>query len=174
MASVDDSEVITDFDGFIRAAQPCVDAFKRWAGCFNPVIWVDHISYKCGDAREYVRMRSILESGSAYMYQSIISGRRIALLKLRAPLVTNFGDIWFVELSSQKADGSQVSGFDHIEVYPAMAGDVDSVVAKLRDSGFYLAKVVRPHHTTHDAALSEGLEVRLEEGRLIDKIKKEL
>lgn len=134
----------------------------------------DHVCYKCGSAKEFDEVRAILEKGAAYMHQATISGRRIAYLKLAAPLPTGLGDVWFVELSDQKPDGSQSSGFDHIEIYPAGEGTYESIVALWKKNDEQVIHVERPHHTTDEVKLPSGLTTRLESGPLIEKIKGEL
>ncbi len=134
----------------------------------------DHVCYKCGSAKEFEEVRAILEKGAAYMHQATISGRRIAYVKLAAPLPTGLGDVWFVELSDQKPDGSQSSGLDHLELYPVAPTTYDMLVDLLQKGGEQLVHVERPHHTTHDITLPSGLIIRLEPGPLIEKIKGEL
>jgi hypothetical protein len=80
------------------------------------------------------------------------------------------GDIWFLELSDQKPDGSQKSGFDHIEIYPT-TGTVQDLANDLESKGVQLRKVERPHHTTIDGHLPGGFLIRLEPEALIEKIK---
>jgi len=134
----------------------------------------DHVCYKCGSAEEFQEVRAILEKGAAYMHQAIISGRRIAYVKLAAPLPTGLGDVWFVELSDQKPDGSQSSGFDHVEIYPVTPMTYGGLVELFKKNDEQVVHVERPHHVTDDITLPSGLLVRLEPGPLIEKIKGEL
>lgn len=131
----------------------------------------DHICYKCGSKESFEHTRALLEGASEYLYQSIISKRRIAYIKLKKPIETVLGSIYFVELSDQKPDGSQHDGFDHIEVY-ATGFSYDDMVEKLRRSEEVI-KVERPHHTTHDIDVGEGFLFRCTEEPLIEKIKRE-
>jgi predicted metalloenzyme YecM len=159
----------TGLETFFRDAATAADAFDAWAKKASPSAKADHICYKCGSAMEFERLRAMFEASSAYVYQSVIAGRRIAIIKLTMPLATSLGDIWFLELSDQKPDGSQVSGFDHIEVYP-LAGTMDELAAALAEKGTVFEKVVRPHHTTYDAKINGEFKVRLEPEQLIAKI----
>ena len=79
------------------------------------------------------------------------------------------GPILFLELSDQKPNGSQMGGFDHIELYPT-AISYDDLVEKLEMSE-KIIKVERPHHPTHDIDIGGGFLARLEPGALIEKIK---
>ncbi len=155
---------------FFLDARPILDALDQWAGAYGPAVVADHVCYKCGSRQEFEALRRLFEDESAYVYQSIISGRRIAVIKFRRPLKTLLGDIWFLELSDQKPDGSQESGFDHVEAYP-VAGTVEETVNVLRAKGFGFDRTVRPHHTTYDAALGKAYKIRLEPERLVQKIK---
>ncbi len=132
----------------------------------------DHIGYKCNSAQEFESLRQLLEPKSFFVYQSYISARRIAVFKLQVPLYTTLGEIHFLELSDQKSDGSQVSGFDHIEVSPANQS-FETVVDKLFSQNIQLQKSERPHHTTWDLALSENFKLRIEPEPLIQKIKQQ-
>ena len=81
------------------------------------------------------------------------------------------GQVWFLELSDQKTDGSQTSGFDHLEIYPS-SGSVEQLVEQLLEQKVPLEKIVRPHHTTYDAEIFGSFKVRIEPESLIEKIKK--
>ena len=157
---------------FFARAQVIVTDFNAWAGEFNPRAGADHICYKCWSSQEFEQMRAMFEGESKFIYQSIISERRIAIVAFKKPIVTALGEIWHLELSDQKPDGSQVSGFDHIEIYP-VEGTMDELAAQIEASGFALEKVERPHHTTYDGRLGEHFKVRLEPEALITKIKAE-
>ena len=130
----------------------------------------DHIGYKCADSTEFESLRSLLEKESSFLYQSFISQRRISIIKLLHPLKTAYGEIGYLELSDQKPNGSQISGFDHIEVYP-LEGTVEGLVQVLQREGVSFNRIERPHHTTYDSILIQGFSVRLEAGPLVEKIK---
>lgn len=154
---------------FFVASQPFVATFNDWAGKMSPAATADHLCYHCSSAAEFAHIRQLFESESGYIFQSIISKRRIAIVKFARPLATVLGDIWFLELSDQKPDGSQTSRFDHIEIYPR-SGSMDQLVAELESRGCGFTKVVRPHHTTYDACIDGKFKVRLEPEALIGKI----
>lgn len=159
-------------EAFLSAAQSSLDVFSAWARQAQPNGKADHLGYKCSSSQEFEELRAILEHQSTFVYQSIISQRRIAIIKFVQPLSTALGDIWYLELSDQKPDGSQKSGFDHLELYP-VERSVDQLVAELEQKGLIFEKTVRPHHTTFDLIISEGFKVRLEAEPLIEKIMRE-
>lgn len=154
---------------FFAEAARSVVIFDAWVGRHSPVAIADHICYKCGSAEEFECIRRLFESESAYIYQSIISSRRIAIIKFLKPIPTTLGDIWFLELSDQKSDGSQKSEFDHIEIYP-MAGSMEGLAEDLGSKGVVIEKIVRPHHTTFDVIVEGGFKVRIEPESLVTKI----
>jgi predicted metalloenzyme YecM len=129
----------------------------------------DHICYKCDSRESFETIRQMLENESEYIYQSIISKRRIAIVRLKRGIETSLGTINFLELSDQKLDNSQTDGFDHIEVY-ALLRTYHEMVEELAVSEV-VVKVERPHHTTHDIDMGEGFIFRCTEGPLIEKIK---
>ena len=128
----------------------------------------DHICYKCDSHESFERTRALFENESEYVYQSIISNRRIAIVRLKRGIETSLGTILFLELSDQKPDGSQKDGFDHIEVYP-VTFPYEAMVAEL-EKNEHVIKVVRPHHTTHDIDIGDNFLFRCTEGPLIQKI----
>ena len=132
----------------------------------------DHICYKCDSAQSFERIWALLESASEYIYQSIISQRRIAYIKLKKGISTALGEIRFLELSDQKPDGSQKNGFDHIEVFPTTLTYGEMV--KILEQSETVVKVERPHHTTHDVDIGNGFIFRCTHGPLIEKIKTEM
>ena len=157
---------------FFQSAQAFIDFFNVWAHTYSPTAIADHICYKCSTAMEFEALRKLFEDESAFIYQSIISHRRISVIKFLQPLPTALGNIFYLELSDQKPDGSQTSGFDHIEIYPSK-GSVDQLVGQLTRQGIVLEKIVRPHHTTVDLTLESGYKIRIEPEPLIEKIKRE-
>jgi len=159
---------------FIKKAREYVRNFEAWAREYELTdkITADHFGYKCSSAEEFERLRKLFEEYSDYIYQSIISKRRIDIIKLAFPLETNCGHLWFLELSDQKPDGSQKSGFDHLEFFP-IKNSVADLVRYLKDKNVVVVKVERTHHTTYDIALSNNFKVRIETESLIKKIGRE-
>lgn len=157
---------------FFEDAERFRELFDDWVTAIFPPAKADHLCFKCESANEFEKMRSWFEGESSFIYQSLIADRRIAIIKLLKPLSTKLGDIWYVELSDQKPDGSQQSGFDHIEIYPNN-GRIEDLRAFLESKGMMLQKIVRPHHTTYDGVIKEMGKIRLEEEPLIQKIKRE-
>ncbi len=132
----------------------------------------DHIGYKCSSTKHFEMLRALLEAHSEYVYQSIISERRIAVIKLKKSILTTCGPIYFLELSDQKPDHSQKDGFDHLECYPT-SETVEMLATYLTEKQITIDKVVRPHHTTYDSSLSDNFKLRLEAEPLINKIVRE-
>ena len=132
-------------------------------------IQADHIGYKCSTSAHFHELRELFETHSDFIYQSIISERRIAIIKLRKPFHTSCGVINFLELSDQKPDGSQKDGFDHLEFYPVKKS-IEELVDYLTDKKVDIHRVVRPHHTTFDISIEDIFIARIESERLIEKI----
>ncbi len=150
-----------------RAAEP-IGRFTEWVERVTPNAIVDHIGFKCTSSDEYETLRKMLEPESRFVYQSFISSRRIAVIRLKHTFHTPLGEVSVLELSDQKPDGSQTSGFDHIEIYP-VHGTMQSLANLL--GGF--EKISRPHHTTYDLKIHDEFKVRLESEALITKIVRE-
>jgi len=129
----------------------------------------DHICYKCDSKESFEKIRGMFEDESEYVYQSIISNRRIAIIRFTQGIETALGTIYFLELSDQKPDHSQHDGFDHIEAY-AIGRSYDEMVKEFEVSE-KVVKVERPHHTTHDIDIGGGFLFRCTQGPLIEKIK---
>lgn len=162
--------MIDSLNTFYERSAPMIAALDEWAARMSPEATADHLCFKCADAAEFERMRALFErGGSSFVFQSPIAGRRIAVIGLTRPVPTTLGDIRFLELSDQKPDGSQTSGFDHMEIVPT-AGTIGELAAALEQRGTVFAKTVRPHHTTFDAPLPGGFKIRLEEEPLVAKI----
>ena len=159
-------------DQFLQSARESVAVFDTWDVTFAPLAVADHICYKCASRDEFESIRALFETNSAYLYQSIISNRRIAIIRFLVPIPSALGDIWFLELSDQKPDGSQESGFDHVEVYPR-SGTMDELADGLEKKGVVVEKVVRPHHTTFDIVVRGTFKVRIEPDALVEKIRRE-
>ncbi len=164
--------MIQSLDQFFQQARESVATFDAWVATFVPDAIADHLCYKCSSRDEFDGLRALFETDSTYLYQSIISNRRIAIIKFLAPIPSALGDIWFLELSDQKPDGSQESGFDHVEMYPT-GGTMDALAIELEAKGAVVEKVVRPHHTTYDIVVQGTFKARIEPDALVEKIKRE-
>lgn len=160
-------DVRSFFDGAV-ASIAAFDTFATRHDLTDRAV-ADHICYKCASSSSFEEIRAAFESESVFIYQSIISKRRIAIIRFRNPIKTALGDINVLELSDQKPDNSQVDGFDHIEIYPT-AGSTNELVDYLRSRGVVIDTADRPHHVTHDLVLANGFKVRIEDEPLLEKI----
>ena len=160
-----------DVQEFFTEAEPHIKLFNSFAEKhkLQGRAQADHICYKCGSAESFEQVRRLFEEASEYVYQSIISKRRIAIVRFKEGVETVLGTIYFLELSDQKPDGSQRDGFDHIEAYP-VGRSYDDMVKEFETSE-RVVKVERPHHTTHDINIGNGFLFRCTHGPLIEKIK---
>jgi hypothetical protein len=125
---------------------------------------IDHLSYKCVSVREYEDIRSRFEEhldgwrASRFIHQSIISGRRVAVIGLVDPIQTALGALRVLELSEPKPMRAEAYGYDHLEVAVRnvqlrIAAEVFSAVPKATgEPGVFVLKD-RPHHATWDAAM---------------------
>ncbi len=165
--------MITTIAEFYEGAGEYVGSFNTFAQKHGLVgrVQADHLCYKCDSSDVFEAMRAMFEGSSEYMYQSIISKRRIAVIRLKTPIQTILGDIFFIELSDQKPDGSQTNRYDHIEAYP-VGWTYDEMVAELAKTEA-VEKVDRPHHSTHDIDVGNRFLFRCTHGKLIEKIKTE-
>jgi|SRR3989344_8486479 len=165
-----------DVNSFYNAANKIiVGEFTEFICNYNLVnsVVADHICYKASSAESFEKMRRIFEHENKWLYQAIISKRRIATIRTYQSLETSVGRVNLVELSDQKPDGSQVDGFDHLEVRP-IVDSYDELVSYLSNRGLEVKEIVRPHHTTHDITLEDGFIVRLTRESLAEKIKSEM
>lgn len=129
----------------------------------------DHLCFKCGSKESFEQIRTILETESLYVYQSIISKRRIAYVRLKTPIETFLGPIKYIELSDQKPDLSQKEGFDHIEAFP-LEESYEAIADEVAKSET-VSEFKRAHHHGYDIDISEGFLFRITQGPLIDKIR---
>lgn len=163
-----------DIESFYSEAEPLIKAFNDFVEKFDLAgkAAPDHICFKCDSNDEFQRIRAILEPKSTFIYQSYISGRRIAKFRLKWGFQTFLGLISVVELSDQKEDNSQTSSFEHIEIYPTSL-DYEELVKLLMEKGADLMKKERPHYTTYDMRLGEEYEIKLTHEPILEKIKRE-
>ncbi|MBY0472909.1 VOC family protein [Patescibacteria group bacterium] len=160
-------------DEFFKGAEFSIALFNTFAESHGLVgkTAPDHLCYKCGSHESFEAMRAMFEWAGEYIHQTIISGRRIAYIKLKQPIETALGPTWFIELSDQKPDNSQIDSYDHIEVYGTQI-TYDEMVAHLERGGATVVKIERPHHTTHNVDIN-GFTFSCTQGPLIEKIKSE-
>lgn len=163
-----------DIESLYSEADPLIRAFNGFVDKFDlaEIAAPDHICFKCESSEEFERVRAILEPRSVFIYQSYISGRRIAKVRLKWGFQTFLGLISILELSDQKSDGLQATGFDHIEIYPKSVS-YEELVEKLTGRGVELQESKRPHHTTHDIELGDKYNLKLTHEPILNKIRRE-
>lgn len=164
-------EGIKSIGDFYKGSESYIALFNEFAKKHSLVgrAEADHICYKCASSESFERIRKIFENECEYLYQSIISGRRIAIIRFKKGIESLLGTIHFLELSDQKPDNSQREGFDHIEAYP-VGRTYDEMVGEF-EATEQVVQVVRPHHTTHDIDIGGDFLFRCTHGPLIEKIK---
>lgn len=162
---------IRTIEDFYIESQPYITLFNAFIAKHALVgqAAVDHISYKCDSAETFEHIRALFEHNSEYIYQSIISNRRIALIKLRRSIQTALGPIQLLELSDQKPDRSQTNRFEHIEAYP-LAKTYDDFLQSFAATETLIPHA-RVHHSTQDIDMGNGFLFRCTTGPLIEKIK---
>lgn len=163
-----------NIEEFNTECRKTIDAFDRFAEKHKlaGLAVADHIGFKCDSGETFDFVRALLENESEFIYQSMISGRRNAVLKLKREIATALGAITTFELADQKPDGSQHNTFDHIEIFPTGCS-YDELVSKLQNEDEVINKKDRPHHVTHDIKLNGEFTVRLTRELLLAKIKRE-
>lgn len=162
-------------DDFIAGLQNYLDAFGEFCTSRNIVldnISLDHVCYKCESREEYEILRGLFELDDRFVYQSVISKRRIAYIGFVKPLTSVCGDVYYLELSDQKPDKSQVQGCDHIEPIPNGIS-YEEMLTRFSLPDLVVSESIKPHHVTHDIKLPNGVKLKLSEGRLVDKIYKD-
>lgn len=154
-------------------ARPLVAQFNSFCEENDLVglVQADLVCVKCSDSDIYEARRKNAENSSHFIYQTIVSDRRISLIKLKDVIPTVVGNIEYLELCDQKPDGSQDDRISHIEIVPITISYND-LIDKLKEKGVDLKEAIRPHHSTHDIILSSGFSIRLYPEFLIDKIKR--
>jgi predicted metalloenzyme YecM len=164
---------MTSISEFYSGAEKFITRFNVFAEKHDLVgrAKADHICYKCDSTESFEERRALFEHESLFVYQSIISNRRIAYIGFKKGIETVLGTIMYLELSDQKIDGSQKEGFDHIEVYPT-ALSYEDMVHELSVTE-KVVHVARPHHTTDDIDIVDGFLLRCTQGPLIEKIKED-
>ena len=158
----------------LEVSKPLVEQFEAFCESYSLIGFVnaDHICIRCSTNEIYEKRRRDLEKDSHFIYQSIISNRRISIVGLREIIPTKVGDIKYLELCDQKPDNSQIDCIDHVEIVPEGIS-YEELVSKIKDEGVKMKETVRPHHTTYDIILPSGFCIKLSHEFLVSKIKNE-
>ena len=130
---------------------------------------IDHICYKCSSKEEYEMIRSFFEYDDIFIYQSIISKRRISVIRFLEPMKSICGDVHCLELSDQKLDGSQESKVDHIEPINKTIS-YEEMLTRFSKLNLPIEENIKLHHSTHDIVLPNGIKLKFSREPLILKI----
>lgn len=136
------------------------------------LVEVDLLCIKCSDNEIYEARREDAFTVSDYMYESMVSDRRVSFFKMKEPIATNVGAIAYIELCDQKPDNSQDDRISHFTIVP-LTISYEEVVAKLKQNGVDVIETIRPHYTSADSKLPSGFTIRLAKEFLVDKIKRD-
>lgn len=164
-----------NYQDFIQNAEEKIQSFDQRTKPFNFMHSTvpDHICYKCSNREEFEMVRNFYDEHGEFIYQTEISGRSIATIKLKEPFVSVWGDIDYLELSDQKPDNSQISRWDHIE-FKHVADAYQVMIDAAYQAGLDVQEKIRPHHTTHEVSFGPDIKLVFTRELLIDKIKQEI
>lgn len=155
-------------------ARPLVAQFNTFCqeNDLMGAVETDLICIRCSDSEIYEARRRDAESRSVYIYQSMVSGRRVSLIKLTDTIPTIAGTIEYLELCDQKPDNSQDDRISHVTIVPVTLS-YEEIVEKLRGNGVEVNETVRPHYRSADIKLPSGFTIRIASEFLVDTIKRE-
>ncbi|MEN9552249.1 MAG: hypothetical protein RI935_626 [Candidatus Parcubacteria bacterium] len=162
---------LNDFDFLVKKSLSSFNDFCSEKQLLNK-IEADHVGFKCESKESYENKRGCFEFESLYIFQSIISNRRISVIGLRHGIETTVGYLNYLELSDQKQDNSQKEGVDHVEVVPRGC-TYEELITHLLKQGVTLKENIKPHHTTYDTILPSGFVIKFSREKLVDKIKRD-
>ena len=161
------------YQDFKRDSATYLELCDQFMGRLNlhERVVVDHICFKCGSSEEYNQIRNVLETDppSRYVYQVMLSRRRVGYFGLRDPIKMGHAAVASVELADRKPVHDDKSGFHHVEIYP-IAMSYDEMIGEMRDAGEDVELKRRLHHTTHDIKLPSGFIIRFTDKPLIKHI----
>lgn len=162
-------------ENFKKTLQRGLDSFDAFVGEKKlklDDLLIDHVGYKCSSTGEYEEIRKLFEFDEKFIYQSMISKRRISCIGLAAPLSATCGNVFYIELSDQKSDESQISGCDHLE-FISETITYEEMLDRFSTVGLPVVESVKPHHSTHDVRLPNGFKIKLSRERLVQKISRD-
>lgn len=159
---------------FYNKLQSYLDNFSAYGAEFNinmKGIDFDHICYKCRSQKEYEYLRGLMEIEGKFIYQAIISGRRISIIGFKKPLVSKFGKVKYLELSDKELGSDIIYGCNHLELIPKSIS-YGEMVKRFKKSNSSLVRNKKKHHFTYDLVISKSLKIKFSKGRVIDHIYK--
>lgn len=165
------SKTPTPFPVLARPLVMQVNAFCEENGLMG-LVQADLICVRCSASDIYEARRRDFEIDGQYLYQSIVSDRRVSFIKLKETLPTDVGNIEYVELCDQKPDNSQDDRISHITLVP-LSLSYEEIIAKLKEKGTEVVETVRPHYTSADVTLPSGFTIRFAKEFLVDKIRRD-
>lgn len=137
------------------------------------LVKADLVCIKCSSREVYDARRNYYDMDSRFIYQAIVSGRRIALVGLKEGLKTSVGDMTVLEIVDQKPDNSQTDRLTHIAVVPSSVS-YEEILETLKKNGANLEDVSREDgYTATDVVLPTTFRIRIEKESLLERIKRE-
>ena len=158
-----------------KMCEPAVTQLEYFCETYGLVglVKADLVAVKCSSGKIYEARRAQHEEDSRFLYQSIVSNRRIAVIGLREAIKTSVGDIGCLEILDQKPGGSQIDRLTHVGIVPAGIS-YDELISKLKEGGANVTEIERPHgYAACDVLLPTGFSIRVQKEALIDRIKRE-
>lgn len=141
------------------------------SGVSLDVFEIDHVAYKNSNTENYEKVRKDFGK-EVFIYESVISNRRIAISKFRDPVKVEGKIIKYIEIFEPKPDKITEDKLDHIEIISNNL-DYESFVKIFEDSGVELTFEDKGYDRFYAFNTDKGYEVKLSDHKIVDKIYKE-
>lgn len=136
------------------------------------LVKADLVCIKCSSHDVYESRRNYYDLDSRFIYQAVVSDRRIALVGLKEGIPTSVGDIRLLEIIDQKSDNSQIDCLSHIAIVPTGIS-YDDLLVKLKENNAHTEDKSRGDgYVATDVVLPTGFRIRIEKESLLDRVKR--
>jgi predicted metalloenzyme YecM len=158
----------------LEAVKPFLDAlFSGLAtrGVDVRGLFLDHICYRVASDAAYEQRKGELLARGELLHEAMISGRRIAAVKLAAPIVYGERRIPLVELPAPKPGSPYAEGWEHAEL--VIPESFTAFMSKYSGLAWDTSATSKPHNPELRLALDGGLAVKFHHASLEDVIRAE-
>ena len=105
-------QIVGDYEAFLRLILNKISAVGF---DMHDFVQLDHMCYRTVSAENYEAKKTALKAVATMIDETVVSGRPIAVFRLRLPIVSQDWRIDVLELPAPKPDKPYLEGLEHIE-----------------------------------------------------------
>jgi len=129
---------------------------------------IDHIAYSAESSEDYEKLLPQYLAHGELIKEAIISDRRVAIIKLKTPVIYKNHSIEAIEIIEPIKGENAINGWEHAEF---LVNEYDSILNKYPNLSWNTTHKDRPEFSRIKLTLSNGMEIKFLNTPLLESAK---